>query len=67
MMYIALTYDHRIVDGKGAVTFLARIKTASRTRSYALEINTPTIRLTSSSSVLALVATSVRSAPANSA
>ncbi|MEC8052161.1 MAG: 2-oxoglutarate dehydrogenase complex dihydrolipoyllysine-residue succinyltransferase [Myxococcota bacterium] len=26
MMYIALTYDHRIVDGKGAVTFLARIK-----------------------------------------
>jgi 2-oxoglutarate dehydrogenase E2 component (dihydrolipoamide succinyltransferase) len=26
MMYIALTYDHRIVDGKGAVTFLSRIK-----------------------------------------
>ena len=26
MMYIALTYDHRIVDGKGAVTFLGRIK-----------------------------------------
>ena len=26
MMYIALTYDHRIVDGKGAVTFLKRIK-----------------------------------------
>ena len=26
MMYLALTYDHRIVDGKGAVTFLARIK-----------------------------------------
>ena len=26
MMYIALTYDHRIVDGEGAVTFLKRIK-----------------------------------------
>ena len=26
IMYVALTYDHRIVDGKGAVTFLVRIK-----------------------------------------
>ena len=26
MMYIALTYDHRIVDGKEAVSFLKRIK-----------------------------------------
>jgi 2-oxoglutarate dehydrogenase E2 component (dihydrolipoamide succinyltransferase) len=26
MMYVALTYDHRIVDGEGAVTFLKRIK-----------------------------------------
>lgn len=26
MMYIALSYDHRIVDGKEAVTFLARVK-----------------------------------------
>ena len=26
MMYLALTYDHRIVDGQGAVTFLRRIK-----------------------------------------
>lgn len=26
MMYIALSYDHRIVDGKGAVTFLMKIK-----------------------------------------
>ena len=26
MMYLALTYDHRIVDGKEAVTFLVRIK-----------------------------------------
>ncbi len=28
MMYLALSYDHRIVDGKGAVTFLLRIKEA---------------------------------------
>ena len=28
MMYIALTYDHRIVDGKQAVSFLRRIKEA---------------------------------------
>ncbi len=26
MMYIALTYDHRLVDGREAVTFLKRIK-----------------------------------------
>jgi len=26
MMYIALTYDHRIVDGREAVTFLRRVK-----------------------------------------
>jgi 2-oxoglutarate dehydrogenase E2 component (dihydrolipoamide succinyltransferase) len=26
MMYLALSYDHRIVDGKGAVTFLVSIK-----------------------------------------
>jgi 2-oxoglutarate dehydrogenase E2 component (dihydrolipoamide succinyltransferase) len=26
MMYVALSYDHRIVDGKDAVTFLKRIK-----------------------------------------
>ncbi len=28
MMYVALTYDHRIVDGREAVTFLKRIKEA---------------------------------------
>jgi 2-oxoglutarate dehydrogenase E2 component (dihydrolipoamide succinyltransferase) len=27
MMYVALSYDHRIVDGKEAVSFLKRIKT----------------------------------------
>ncbi|MGB0086383.1 MAG: 2-oxoglutarate dehydrogenase complex dihydrolipoyllysine-residue succinyltransferase [Rhodomicrobiaceae bacterium] len=26
MMYLALTYDHRIVDGREAVTFLVRVK-----------------------------------------
>ena len=28
MMYLALSYDHRIVDGKGAVTFLVLVKEA---------------------------------------
>ena len=26
MMYLALTYDHRIVDGREAVSFLVRVK-----------------------------------------
>jgi 2-oxoglutarate dehydrogenase E2 component (dihydrolipoamide succinyltransferase) len=26
MMYVALTYDHRIVDGREAVQFLVRVK-----------------------------------------
>jgi 2-oxoglutarate dehydrogenase E2 component (dihydrolipoamide succinyltransferase) len=26
MMYIALSYDHRIVDGKDSVSFLVRLK-----------------------------------------
>jgi 2-oxoglutarate dehydrogenase E2 component (dihydrolipoamide succinyltransferase) len=26
MMYLALTYDHRVIDGKEAVTFLVRVK-----------------------------------------
>jgi len=26
MMYVALSYDHRLVDGRQAVTFLKRIK-----------------------------------------
>lgn len=26
MMYLALSYDHRIIDGKGAVTFLVHLK-----------------------------------------
>ena len=26
MMYIALTYDHRVIDGREAVTFLVKVK-----------------------------------------
>jgi 2-oxoglutarate dehydrogenase E2 component (dihydrolipoamide succinyltransferase) len=26
MMYLALSYDHRVVDGKEAVTFLVKVK-----------------------------------------
>jgi len=28
MMYVALSYDHRLVDGEQAVTFLVRVKEA---------------------------------------
>ena len=28
MMYLALSYDHRIIDGREAVTFLVRLKDA---------------------------------------
>ena len=28
MLPLALSYDHRVVDGKGAVTFLVRVKEA---------------------------------------
>ncbi len=36
MMYLALTYDHRIVDGKGAVQFLVRMKDVIEDPSRAL-------------------------------
>ena len=26
MMYLALTYDHRLIDGREAVTFLVKVK-----------------------------------------
>jgi 2-oxoglutarate dehydrogenase E2 component (dihydrolipoamide succinyltransferase) len=26
MMYLALSYDHRVIDGKEAVTWLVRVK-----------------------------------------
>jgi 2-oxoglutarate dehydrogenase E2 component (dihydrolipoamide succinyltransferase) len=26
MMYLTLSYDHRIIDGKGAVTFLVHLR-----------------------------------------
>ena len=28
MMYLALTYDHRLIDGREAVLFLKKIKSA---------------------------------------
>ena len=28
MMYLALSYDHRVVDGREAVTFLVRLREA---------------------------------------
>jgi 2-oxoglutarate dehydrogenase E2 component (dihydrolipoamide succinyltransferase) len=31
MMYVALTYDHRVVDGREAVLFLRRVKEAIET------------------------------------
>src|SRR6185369_2882220 len=31
MMYVALTYDHRLVDGREAVSFLKRVKEAIET------------------------------------
>jgi 2-oxoglutarate dehydrogenase E2 component (dihydrolipoamide succinyltransferase) len=31
MMYLALTYDHRLVDGREAVLFVSRIKEAIET------------------------------------
>jgi 2-oxoglutarate dehydrogenase E2 component (dihydrolipoamide succinyltransferase) len=27
-MYVALSYDHRVIDGKEAVTFLVKLKEA---------------------------------------
>jgi len=27
MMYVALSYDHRVIDGREAVQFLVRLKT----------------------------------------
>ena len=26
MMYVALSYDHRVIDGREAVSFLVRVK-----------------------------------------
>ena len=31
MMYFALSHDHRVVDGKEAVTFLVRVRRGSMT------------------------------------
>jgi 2-oxoglutarate dehydrogenase E2 component (dihydrolipoamide succinyltransferase) len=33
MMYVALSYDHRVIDGKEAVSFLVRVKELLKTLS----------------------------------
>jgi len=39
MMYLALSYDHRVVDGQGAVTFLVKVKeTIEDPRRLVLEV-----------------------------
>ena len=38
MMYLALTYDHRLVDGREAVTFLVRIKESEDPARMLLEV-----------------------------
>ena len=38
MMYIALSYDHRIIDGKEAVGFLKQLKSLSRARRLIIRI-----------------------------
>lgn len=39
MMYLALSYDHRLVDGKQAVQFLIAVKTPWKIRSFPIELN----------------------------
>ena len=75
MMYLALSYDHRIVDGKEAVTFLVRVKECLEDpQRFILDVETladntkdeivdPT---TSSSSAPGRAATSAPSAPRSS-
>ena len=41
MMYLALSYDHRIVDGREAVTFLVRVKECWRIRRLVLDLWIP--------------------------
>ena len=48
MMYVALTYDHRVVDGREAVSFLNRIKGADR-RSHSSGAVNLTVRSTAGS------------------
>uniref|UniRef100_H2ZIY0 Dihydrolipoyllysine-residue succinyltransferase component of 2-oxoglutarate dehydrogenase complex, mitochondrial n=1 Tax=Ciona savignyi TaxID=51511 RepID=H2ZIY0_CIOSA len=41
MMYIALTYDHRLIDGREAVTFLRKIKEGVEDPGYRWLLNNP--------------------------
>jgi 2-oxoglutarate dehydrogenase E2 component (dihydrolipoamide succinyltransferase) len=39
MMYLALTYDHRLIDGRDAVQFLVAVKAALETPDGLLAAN----------------------------
>ena len=39
-MYLALTYDHRLLDGREAVTFLVKVRYNS---SHIFELNCPQV------------------------
>jgi hypothetical protein len=41
MMYLALSYDHRIIDGREAVLFLVRVKECIEDPSAAAGVRTP--------------------------
>jgi len=38
VMYVALTYDHRLIDGREAVTFLKKIKQVISETSFSCSI-----------------------------
>eukprot|EP01025_Chloroclados_australasicus_P036042 TRINITY_DN3666_c0_g1_i1.p1 TRINITY_DN3666_c0_g1~~TRINITY_DN3666_c0_g1_i1.p1 ORF type:complete len:275 (+),score=36.12 TRINITY_DN3666_c0_g1_i1:83-826(+) len=55
MMYIALTYDHRLIDGREAVTFLKRIKdVVEDPRRLLLDVQCPFVLLLRQGHVFAL-------------
>ena len=56
MMYLAVSYDHRVVDGKEAVTFLVRIKEALEDPRRILMDSSTDEPLTPELTVLALTA-----------
>lgn len=64
MMYIALTYDHRLIDGREAVFFLRRIKeVVEDPRRLLLDIWRQIDRQTDSSSLFTILKIPIQSAP----
>ena len=41
MMYVALSYDHRVIDGRESVSFLVRVKELLENPAYLLTGNDP--------------------------